>query len=412
MPDVQAAAHGRRRGVDRVDVLARLGAVEARRCPRPSSARPTCPRAPRAQACRVRRRRVGLRWSSSVAWLWVSVMGEILGRRGGRPRETGCRPLGARSGLTSRMVITLRVHRRSASFLAEAGAHLAADPVLTTVIATVTRGRRSGRSGRPADGAAPLVGRSPATSGRASSGWRCGPRRSRRTRCTCCRCRTTPRVALARALHERGEEVGRRQRCAAGRPGWSPRRPPGWRAARRRVHEHLRLFELGDLLVPPASAPAGCGRHAATTPTSCCAWFHDFESTPPSRPAATGAHGMRESFTLEDMLAADRRRRGLAVGGRARRAGAPDRRQPAGVRRHPDRPGLHPARAPRPRLRQPRRRRGLPDATSTRACAAACSPTRPTRPRTRSTRRSATARSSTWPTWSVTTPGATRPGPA
>ena len=28
MPDVQAAAHGRRRGVDRVDVLARLGAVE------------------------------------------------------------------------------------------------------------------------------------------------------------------------------------------------------------------------------------------------------------------------------------------------------------------------------------------------------------------------------------------------
>ena len=84
VPDVQAAAHGRRRGVDRVDVLARLGAVEGVGVVGLPALAPTCPRAPRAQACPVRRRR-GLSALVVVRWpgpAWVSVMPEILGRSG------------------------------------------------------------------------------------------------------------------------------------------------------------------------------------------------------------------------------------------------------------------------------------------------------------------------------------------
>ena len=54
--DVQRARHGRRRGVDRVDLLARSWCGRRRRCRRPSTAPTTWPRGPRAPACPVRRR--------------------------------------------------------------------------------------------------------------------------------------------------------------------------------------------------------------------------------------------------------------------------------------------------------------------------------------------------------------------
>ena len=97
------------------------------------------------------------------------------------------------------------------------------------------------------------------------------------------------------------------------------------------------------------------------------------------------------------MLRRIARRPGVVLGGRARRAGAPDGRQPAVVRRRARRSGLHAEVAPRPRLRERRRGARCRSGSSTRAGGRACSPTRPTRRRTRSTRRWATDAWSTWP---------------
>ena len=57
MADVQRPGHGRRRGVDRVDLLAGLGPVEGVGVVGLPALRPSFPRAPPARACPVRRRR-------------------------------------------------------------------------------------------------------------------------------------------------------------------------------------------------------------------------------------------------------------------------------------------------------------------------------------------------------------------
>jgi predicted GNAT family acetyltransferase len=69
-----------------------------------------------------------------------------------------------------------------------------------------------------------------------------------------------------------------------------------------RVHEHLRLFELGDLVVPPT--PPGVLRLATAADADLAlAWFLAFESAAAEQAGREGAHGMLEGFTLEDMQA-------------------------------------------------------------------------------------------------------------
>ena len=181
-------------------------------------------------------------------------------------------------------------------FLAVAEVYLAADPVVTTVIATVTR--------RLADRG---VGDAPyrwwAVAG------------DDRDRVCGVAMRTAPfapyplyvlpmpedaAVSLARALHERGEEVG-------GVNGALPAsrllaeeyaRLAGAEVV---VHEHLRLFELGDL-VEPAPPP---GRLRAATRADadlCLAWFVDFARAAAEQAGRTDPHAMEE-FTMDEMLA-------------------------------------------------------------------------------------------------------------
>lgn len=182
-------------------------------------------------------------------------------------------------------------------FLARAEDHLAKDPVLTTVIATVTR--------RMAGGAwddVPFRWWVTASDGLGRVGG--------------VAMRTAPfapypvyvlpmpddaAVALARALHERGEQVGGVNGAlpAARIVAEETARLTGGAAI---VHEHLRLFELGDLVVPPAPA----GRLRPATPADaelCLAWFLDFEHAAAEQAGRAGTHGIGEGFTLDDMLA-------------------------------------------------------------------------------------------------------------
>jgi GNAT superfamily N-acetyltransferase len=107
-------------------------------------------------------------------------------------------------------------------------------------------------------------------------------------------------VALARALHQRGESVG-------GVNGALPAvrlvaeeyaRMAGGEVS---VHEHLRLFELDELVVPPT--PPGRLRAAPRDDAELClAWFRDFEAAAAEQAGRSGTHGIGESFTLDDML--------------------------------------------------------------------------------------------------------------
>jgi GNAT superfamily N-acetyltransferase len=202
--------------------------------------------------------------------------------------------------LTSRMVSTLEFTDDAAYFLAEAKAHLAAEPVVTTVIATVTARLAERPIGRDDD--APF------------HWWAIA--RDERGSVAGVVMRTAPfppyplyvlampddaARLLAQTLHDRGEEVG-------GVNGALPAvrvfaeeyaRLTGGEAA---VHEHLRLFELGELSVPPA--PPGRLRSATRDDAGLClAWFRDFESAAAEQAGREGTHGIGESFTLEDMHA-------------------------------------------------------------------------------------------------------------
>ncbi len=184
------------------------------------------------------------------------------------------------------------------AFLDAAAGHLAADPVVTTVVATVTA--------RLAAGAGPATPYRWWAVARDDAGAVTGVAM-----------RTAPFAPhppyvlpmpddaareLARLLHARGEVVG-------GVNGALPAvrlvaeeyaRLAGGAVT---VHEHLRLFELGDLVVPPA--PPGRLRLAAPRDAELClAWFLDFEAAAAEQAGrAGGAHGMGEDFTLDDMLA-------------------------------------------------------------------------------------------------------------
>jgi len=197
------------------------------------------------------------------------------------------------------MVSTLEFTEDPAWFLAEAKAHLAAEPVVTTVIATVTARLAERPVGRDND--APY------------RWWAIA--RDERDGIAGVAMRTAPfppypvyllampddaAVLLARTLRERGEEVGGVNGALPATRVFAEEyaRLAGMEVA---VHEHLRLFELGELQVPPA--PPGRLRPAALDDAELClAWFRDFESAAAEQAGRAGTHGIGESFTLEDMV--------------------------------------------------------------------------------------------------------------
>ncbi len=247
-----------------------------------------------------------------------------------------------------------------AEFLALAGEHLAADPVLTTVVSTVThRALAQVERGLPAPAITRAGGPWSGTRPAGSWGSRCAPRRSRRTRCSCCRCRTRPPWPWPGRVHARGEEIG-------GANGALPAtqvvadeaaRLQGVAAS---VWEHTRLFELGEL-VEPKPVEGRMRRAGADDTGLCLAWFQAFAADAAEQAGRTEGEGHEEYFTREDMLE-------RIDGGRIwlwEVAGEPVHltgfNPPSfGVARVG--PGLHAEGAPRPRLRQRRCVRGVPAA--------------------------------------------------
>ena len=201
-------------------------------------------------------------------------------------------------------------------------------------------------------------------------------------------------LALARAIHDRGEAVG-------GLNGSLPAAEVmAGELARLQgdtveVAQHTRLFELGEL-VPPVGVPGSLRTATLDDLDLAKEWvdrfMHDADvqaGRDPGPPTAA-----RRS-SPEDLRRRIERRRLLVLARRGGGAGAPDRRQPAGVRRRPHRSGLHASRAAPEGVRRRRGRRRSRSCSSTPAPASASTPTRPTRRPTASTRRSATGPSST-----------------
>jgi predicted GNAT family acetyltransferase len=188
-----------------------------------------------------------------------------------------------------------------ARFLAETEAHLAAEPVLTTVIASVTA-RMVKQSGGPGP-AGDLPHRWWAIA-RDETGAVAGVAM-----------RTAPfdpypayvlpmpedaALALARALYERGEELGGVNGAlpAARVVAEETARLSGGAAS---VHEHLRLFELAELVEPPV--PPGRLRLAARDDAELClAWFRDFAQAAAEQAGRHEPHAMEE-FPMEELLA-------------------------------------------------------------------------------------------------------------
>jgi GNAT superfamily N-acetyltransferase len=193
---------------------------------------------------------------------------------------------------------TLHLTDDPAAFLSDAKGYLAADPVVTTVIATV-----SARLALGAGREAPYLWWALAREGGAEG------------EVVGVAMRTAPfppyplyvlpmpdeaAVALARLLHERGEQVGGVNGAlpAARVLAEESARLAGGSVV---VHEHLRLFELGTLSMPPAPH----GRLRLATPDDaelCLTWFRDFEAAAAEQAGRTGTLGVGESFTLDDLL--------------------------------------------------------------------------------------------------------------
>ena len=186
-------------------------------------------------------------------------------------------------------------------FLAETEAHLAAEPVLTTVIASVTA-----RMAKQSEGARPA--------GDLPHRW-WAVARDETGAVAGVAMRTAPfdpypayvlpmpedaALALARALYERGEELGGVNGAlpAARVVAEETARLSGGAAS---VHEHLRLFELGELVEPPV--PPGRLRLAARDDAELClAWFRDFAQAAAEQAGRIEPHAMEE-FPMEELLA-------------------------------------------------------------------------------------------------------------
>lgn len=192
--------------------------------------------------------------------------------------------------------VHLELTEDPAAFLDATREHLAAEPVQTTVIATVTARYAAGRGS-----AAPY------------RWWAIA--RDDAGRVTGVGMRTAPfapypvyllpmpdeaAVALARLLHERGEMVGGVNGALPAAQVFADEtaRLTGGTAV---VHEHLRLFELGELVTPPA--PAGRLRPAVRADAELClAWFRAFGADAAEQAGREGEHAMEE-FSLDLILA-------------------------------------------------------------------------------------------------------------
>jgi hypothetical protein len=181
-------------------------------------------------------------------------------------------------------------------FLSTVGPFLAADPVVTTVIATVTQ-RLAERGG----GDAPYLWWATARDGD--------------DHVVGVAMRTAPfaphplyvlsmpddaAVRLARSLHERREEVGGVNGAlpAARLVAEEYARLSGGEVS---VHEHTRLFELGELILP--AAPPGRLRPATRDDAELClAWFRDFAQAAAEQAGRIEPHAMEE-FGMDEMLA-------------------------------------------------------------------------------------------------------------
>lgn len=177
-------------------------------------------------------------------------------------------------------------------FLSEAHEYLIADPVVTTVIATVTARYVAGRASDSPycwwvlvrDDHGQVVGVGMRTAPFAPYPLYLLPMPDEDA------------VALARALQERGEEVGGVNGAlpAARLCADETARLAGTTAE---VEEHVRLFELGELVVP--TAPPGRLRLATRDDASLClAWFRAFAVDAAEQAGREGAHAMEE-FSLE-----------------------------------------------------------------------------------------------------------------
>jgi len=106
-------------------------------------------------------------------------------------------------------------------------------------------------------------------------------------------------LALARTLHERGEALGGVNGAlpAARVVAEETARLSGGAAS---VHEHLRLFELGDLVLP--ESPPGRLRSATRDDADLClAWFRDFAHAAAEQAGRHEPHAMEE-FSMEELL--------------------------------------------------------------------------------------------------------------
>ena len=182
-----------------------------------------------------------------------------------------------------------------AEFLHATREHLAAEPVLTTVIATVTeRMARGGGSDAPyrwwvvaRDDAGEVAGVGMRTAPFAPYPVYLLPMPDEVA------------VELARRLHERGEAVGGVNGALPAAQAFAAEtaRLTGGVAE---VHEHLRLFELGELVVPPA--PPGRLRPATRDDAELSlAWFRAFAADAAEQAGREGEHAMEE-FSLDMML--------------------------------------------------------------------------------------------------------------
>lgn len=186
------------------------------------------------------------------------------------------------------------------AFLAAAGAVLAADPLLTTVVSTVTHRALAAReAGAPApghpqwwavvrDASGDVAGVAMRTAPFPPYPLYVLPMPDEAAR------------ALARTLHERGEEVGGVNGAlpATGVLADEVARLQGGAAA---IHEHTRLFELGDL-VEPAPVP---GRLRAAGPHDvdlCVAWFRAFATAAAEQAGRPGEESSQDHHNREEML--------------------------------------------------------------------------------------------------------------
>ncbi len=192
-------------------------------------------------------------------------------------------------------VMHLEFTEDPSAFLAATRDHLAAEPVLTTVIATVTaRFAAGGGSEAPyrwwviaRDDAGEVTGVGMRTAPFAPYPVYLLPMPDEAA------------VGLARRLHERGEVVGGVNGAlpAAQLFAGETARLAGGAA---RVDEHLRLFELGELVLPPA--PPGRLRPAVRDDADLClTWFRAFGADAAEQAGREGEHAMEE-FSLDMML--------------------------------------------------------------------------------------------------------------